>query len=122
LKGDENKGWRNDAAFMLHQATERAYACFLLVSTFYFPKSHNIKFLRSLSEGKESNLIEAWPRDTKLDRRRFELLKRAYVESRYSPNYSITIEDLDALYTSVKRLRDMVSQLCEKRIAELSRA
>ncbi|MBV1690384.1 HEPN domain-containing protein [Novosphingobium sp. G106] len=113
---------RNDAAFLLHQATERAYACFLLTSTFYFPKSHNIKFLRSLSESKEPQLVEAWARDSKIDRRRFELLKRAYVEARYSSNYSISIEDLDALYTSVKRLRDIVSQLSEKRITELSRS
>lgn len=92
------RNWLNKAAFNLHQAAETAYACYLLTSTFYFPKSHNIKFLRSLAEDKEQQLIEAWPRGTKLDRRRFELLKRAYVEARYSPNYSITIEDLDALY------------------------
>lgn len=116
-----DQGFLNHAAFSLHQAAERAYACFLLTSTFFFPKSHNIKFLRSLAEGKEQQLIEAWPRGTKLDRRRFELLKRAYVEARYSPNYSITIEDLDALYASVKRLRDIVAKLGAKRIAELSR-
>lgn len=110
------------AAFTLHQATERAYACYLLTTTFYFPRSHNIKFLRSLAEDKEPRLVEAWPRATKIDRRRFELLKRAYVEARYSPNYSISVEDLDALFTSVKRLRDIVSELCEKRIAELRRA
>lgn len=115
-------GSLKDAAFTLHQAAERAYACYLLTSTFYFPKSHNIKFLRSLAEDKEQQLVEAWPRGTKLDRRRFELLKRAYVEARYSPNYSITVEDLDALYASAKRLRDIVSKLGENRIGELSRA
>lgn len=116
------KDVRNDAAFLLHQATERAYACYLLTKTFYFPRSHNIKFLRSLAEDKEPELIEAWERSSKLSRRRFELLKRAYVEARYSANYDISIEDLDALYTSVKRLRDIVLQFCERRIAELSRA
>ncbi|RYE64623.1 MAG: HEPN domain-containing protein [Oxalobacteraceae bacterium] len=116
------KGKVKDAAFMLHQATERAYACYLLTSTFYFPKSHNIKFLRSLSEDKDARLIEAWPRETKLDRRRFELLKRAYVEARYSPNYNISLEDLDALLRSVKRLCDIVLRLCEIRIAELARS
>jgi predicted nucleotidyltransferase len=110
-----------DAAFLLHQATERVYACFVLTSTLYFPKSHNIKFLRSLAEDKEPRLIEAWPRATKIDRRRFELLKRAYVEARYSPYYSISIVDIDALYSSVKRLRDIVAQLGEGMIAELSR-
>lgn len=111
--------WGKKAAFNLHQAAETAYACYLLTSTFYFPKSHNIKFLRSLSEGKEQRLGEAWPRATKLDRRRFELLKRAYVEARYSPNYSIDREDLDALYLCVRRLRDLVSKAGEARIAHL---
>ncbi|MEJ5978909.1 HEPN domain-containing protein, partial [Novosphingobium sp. PS1R-30] len=118
-KGDKGK-WLNKAAFSLHQAAETIYACFLLTSTFYFPKSHNIKFLRSLSEGKNLRLAEAWPRDTKLDRRRFELLKRAYVDARYSPNYKISLEDLDALYTFVKRLRDIVGEVCEERIAEIA--
>lgn len=119
---DTNPTWTNKAAFNLHQAAETAYACYLLTTTFYFPRSHNIKFLRSLAEGKQQSLVGAWPRDTKTDRRRFELLKRAYVDARYSPNYSITLEDLDALYASVKRLRDIVERLCKSKVAELSRA
>lgn len=111
----------NDAAFTLHQATERAYICFLLVRTLYFPRSHNIKFLRSLAEDKEPRLIEAWPRETRLDRRRFELLKRAYVEARYSAAYEIGAEDLDALGRSVLRLRDLVEGLGQERLDELRR-
>jgi len=113
---------RCDAAFSLHQAVERAYACFLLVHTFYFPRSHNIKFLRSLAEDVDKRLIEAWPREQKIDRRRFETLKRAYVEARYSDQYDISVEDLDALAASARRLRDLVAQVCEKRIAQLRRA
>lgn len=118
-KGGQDLTWRKAAAFLLHQAAERAYGCFLLVRTLYFPRSHNIKFLRSLSEDKEPRLIEAWPRGTRLDRRRFELLKRAYVEARYSPSYEIGTDDLDALAASVKRLRDVVEILCVERLAEL---
>lgn len=100
--------WSNKAAFNLHQATETAYACFLLVRTLYFPRSHNLKFLRSLAEDKEPLLIEAWPRATKLDRRRFELAKRAYVEARYSTNYEISSADLRAIRNSVCKLREIV--------------
>lgn len=100
--------WSNKAAFALHQATETAYACFLLTKTLYFPRSHNIKFLRSLAEDKEPRLIEAWPRATKIGRRRFELLKRAYVEARYSSNYEISNDDLEAITASVHKLRDIV--------------
>ena len=111
----------NLAAFTLHQAAERAYACYLLTTTFYFPRSHNIKFLRSLAEDKEPLLIEAWPRESKAERRRFELLKRAYVEARYSANFHVGDEDLDALYVAVKRLRDIVTNACAGRIAKLVR-
>ncbi|OYY88555.1 MAG: DNA-binding protein [Sphingomonas sp. 28-66-16] len=121
VEGDD-RDWRNKAVFNLHQSTETAYACFLLVRTLYFPRSHNIKFLRSLSEDKEPRLVDAWPRATRIDRRRFELLKRAYVEARYSPSYEIGAEDLDALAGSVKRLRDVVEVLCVERLAELRTA
>ncbi len=113
--------WK-DAAFNLHQATERAYICFLLVRTLYFPRSHNIKFLRSLAEDSEPRLIEAWPRATRPDRRRFELVKRAYVEARYSASYEISVEDLEAIAVSVRRLRDIVEEVCSERIEALREA
>jgi len=113
------RGWLSKAAFELHQATERSYICFLLVRTLYFPRSHNIKFLRSLTEDNEPRLIEAWPRATKLDRRRFELLKRAYVEARYSATYTIETTDLEALMASVRRLRDIVEEVSRERLDEL---
>ena len=115
------EGELKDAAFSLHQATERAYICDLLVRTLYFPRSHNIKFLRSLAEDNEPRLIEAWPRATKLDRRRFELLKRAYVEARYSANYEIGRDDLEALTRSVRRLRDIVEAVSRERLHQLRR-
>ncbi|MBL4639427.1 MAG: nucleotidyltransferase and HEPN domain-containing protein, partial [Kordiimonadaceae bacterium] len=84
----ENDG--SMAAFLLHQAVENAYNCILLTHTLYTPPSHNIKFLRSLSEKLDDTLISAWPRATKADRAAFATLKRAYIDARYSPNYEIT--------------------------------
>jgi predicted nucleotidyltransferase/HEPN domain-containing protein len=108
LKGADDLGWRKDAAFTLHQAAERAYTCFLLVRTHYVPRSHNLKFLRSLAEAKEPRLIDSWPRATKLDRRRFELTKRAYVEARYSASFEIGPDDLAAIAAAIRSLRDTV--------------
>lgn len=115
----EDAEWRKNAAFNLHQAVETAYACFLLVHTFYFPRSHNIKFLRSLAEGVDARLVQAWPREQRADRRRFELLKRAYVEARYSDQYDASAEDLAWLMARARALRDLVTDLCQARIAEL---
>lgn len=111
--------WCRKAAFNLHQAVEAAYACFLLVNTFYFPRSHNIKFLRSLAEDVDTRLVEAWPREQRMDRRRFELLKRAYVEARYSDQYDASADDLDWLMARARSLRDLIARLCQTRIAEL---
>jgi len=117
--GDEDGGYRKLAAFNLHQAAETCYVCFLLVRTLYFPRSHNIKFLRSLAEDGEPRLIEAWPRDNRNDRRRFELLKRAYVEARYSVSYEIGGEDLELISRSVRTLRNIVEIVSRERIETL---
>lgn len=114
--------YRNRAAFNFHQAAETAYACFLLVHTFYFPRSHNIKFLRSLAESHEPSLIEAWPRLDRADRRVFEALKRAYVEARYSEHYDVLPEDLALMANRAEMLRDRVLSACEMRLAQLKAA
>ena len=118
-RSDTEPHLRAHAAFNLHQAVETAYACFLLVHTFYFPRSHNIKFLRSLAEDVDTRLVTGWPREQRADRRRFELLKRAYVEARYSDQYDASAEDLEWLMTRARLLRALVSDLCQTRIADL---
>lgn len=115
-------GWRKDAAFTLHQAAERAYICYLLVRSQYVPRSHNLKFLRSLAEDKEPALIECWPRASRIDRRRFELAKRAYVEARYSASYEIGSEDLEAIRSAVCKLRDKVEAVSQAWIDGLGKA
>lgn len=112
---------RKWAAFLLHQAVETAYACFLLVHAFYFPRSHNIKFLRSQAEAVDKALVAAWPREQRADRRRFEMLKRAYVEARYADNYDLSVEDLVWLSTAAQNLEGLVSAACRARIETLRR-
>jgi len=107
------QGWSNKAAFDLHQATERLYHCLLLVLTLYSPKSHKLNFLRSQAEQLDTRLAEAWPRGTKFEQRCFELLRRAYVDARYSPHYKITPEELAWLGERVTVLQDLVKTACE---------
>jgi predicted nucleotidyltransferase/HEPN domain-containing protein len=111
------EGNQNEAAFVLHQAAERLYHCALLVLTLYSPKSHKLNFLRSQAEQIEPSLIEAWPRQSKADRRCFELLREAYVNARYSPNYTITREQLAWLGARVEKLQELVRLACERRVA-----
>ena len=110
------RGDLNEAAFNLHQAAERLYHCVLLVFTLYSPKSHKLNFLRSLAETTEPRLIEAWPRSTKFERRCFELLRQAYVNARYSPQYSISEEELGWLGNRVSMLKQLAENLCKERL------
>ena len=110
------------AAFQLHQATERYYHCLFLVRTLYSPKTHNLNQLRQLAEAIEPRLKTVWPRETKFERRCYELLRDAYVKARYSRHYRISDEQLEWLSSRVELLQSIVRDLCEARIAELAEA
>jgi predicted nucleotidyltransferase/HEPN domain-containing protein len=116
-----DQGRLKEAAFQLHQAAERSYHCVLLTQTLYSPKSHKLNFLRGQAVGQDPRIIAAWPRDTKFAQRCFELLRRAYVEARYSPHYTVTGEELDWLSVRVQVLQGLVKAVCEERLGgELS--
>ena len=107
------------AAFNLHQATEHLYHCVLLVLTLYSPKSHNLIFLRRRCEPLDERLRDAFPHDSKFERRCFELLRAAYVKARYSKHYKITNEELAWLTARVEVLKALVQQVCVDRIDAL---
>jgi predicted nucleotidyltransferase/HEPN domain-containing protein len=116
------RGFSKEAAFDLHQATERLYHGVQLVLTLYSPKSHKLNFLRSQAERLAPELIEAWPRETRAQQRSWELLRRAYVDARYSPHYRISAEELAWLSARIAVLQDLVRALCEHRLADLRRS
>ena len=84
--------------------------------TLYSPKSHKLAFLRSQAERIAPSLITAWPRDTRASRRCFELLRRAYVDARYSPHYRITSEETNWLIERVSVLQKLVERVCRERL------
>jgi predicted nucleotidyltransferase/HEPN domain-containing protein len=113
------EGTLKQASFVLHQATESLYHCVLLVCTFYTPHVHNLGFLRTQAERLDMRLVDAWPRELKTDRSRFEKLKEAYVKARYSKHYRISEEELSWLAERVEELGRAVHAICTERIAEL---
>lgn len=121
-KFSASQGRLKDAAFLMHQTTERLYHCVLLVCTFYTPHVHNLGFLRTQAERIDPRLIDAWPRDTRADRRFFEKLKEAYVKARYSKHYRISSEELAWLQERVEELGRTVQVICEEHIALLERS
>ena len=111
-----------EAAFLLHQATERLFSCLLLTLTYYTPYNHNIAFLRSLAEGLDRRLFGIWPEANRRERAMFQKLKEAYTKARYSKHYKISDEELTWLGARVEELGRIVHQVCSERIAELEAA
>jgi uncharacterized protein len=115
------RGHLKETAFELHQTAESLYHCVLLVCTFYTPHVHNLGFLRTQAERIDPRLVDAWPRESRADRSRFEKLKEAYVKARYSKHYRISEEELAWLGERVEVLGQAVQVICEERIAALER-
>jgi predicted nucleotidyltransferase/HEPN domain-containing protein len=116
------KGMSKEAAFLLHQTTERLYHCLFLVLTLYSPKTHNLNQLRRLAEGLDPQLTKIWPTATKFEKRCYELLRAAYVKARYSRHYRITPEELNWLDSRIGELMIAVGEICRARLAELRAA
>jgi uncharacterized protein len=112
------KGWLKLSAFHLHQATERYYTAALLVLTEYKPKSHNLDHLGKLAASHAPSLRGVFPKVEHEDKRLFDLLKKAYVDARYSTKYAITEGELLVLAGRVRELRDRVEKVCRERIEE----
>lgn len=115
----KSDGDLNEAAFNLHQATERIYNAFLLTLTNYSPATHNLNALRGLAEGMDQRLIEAWPRATKAEKKPFNKLVDAYVKARYSRYYKIDTETLNWLIERIEHLHEIIENACKERIAQL---
>lgn len=112
--------WLHKAAFNLHQTVEAAYVAVLLLTGFYAPRSHNLKFLRGQAEAKAPSLATAWPRETRAQRKPFEKLKRAYVDARYNQDtYEITLAELEDMRRAIDGLITLVTEVCDARLGEL---
>jgi predicted nucleotidyltransferase/HEPN domain-containing protein len=116
---EQGQGWQNDAAFSLHQAVERLYHCVLLTQTLFSTKSHNLNFLRGQAERVAPELIPTWPRANRFEKRCWELLRRAYVEARFSDQYEITTEQLAWLVERVTDLQQRVEASCRAYLATI---
>jgi predicted nucleotidyltransferase/HEPN domain-containing protein len=109
----------NLASFMLHQAIESSYSTLLLTLTNYSPASHNLNFLRTLAEGRDRRLSEAWPRDQQRYRAWFNTINEAYVKARYSEHYEISEEALLWLGERTAILHGLVETICKEHLEQL---
>ena len=112
------KGQYKKASFMLHQACENYIYAIRLVNTLENPKQHNLTKLLNSVKKYSNEFIKVFPQDTAEEKRLFELIKAAYVNGRYDPDFIVTKEDIDALVPKVELLRDITKRICEEKIRE----
>ncbi|MCB2263612.1 MAG: HEPN domain-containing protein [Candidatus Thiosymbion ectosymbiont of Robbea hypermnestra] len=114
-------GWRTSTRkpsfIVLHQVTERLYGTILLVFTRYKPSTHDLEKLSQRVSSIEPRFLTIFPRATEEERERFKLLRKAYVDARYKPSYTITKEELDWLAERVQELQALTEKLCREKIA-----
>ncbi|MDO5897171.1 nucleotidyltransferase and HEPN domain-containing protein [Agrobacterium sp. Azo12] len=109
----------NLATFNLHQSVETAYSCYLLTLTNYSPPSHNLKFLRGLSEDRDRRLVDIWPREQQRFTAWYNILNEAYVKARYSKQFEISEEALAWLQERTAELHTLIETLCREHIEKL---
>jgi HEPN domain-containing protein/predicted nucleotidyltransferase len=107
------------AAFLLHQAAERYVTCLLLVHTGYKPKEHDLEKLLAQAAGFDPRFTTVFPRNTPEEEHLFDLLRRAYVDARYSKSYRISEAELKAIEERVLALKTVTADVCETKIGQL---
>lgn len=105
------------SSFHLHQSAENLLRVIPMVFTLYGHKSHNLSELMNAAKKHTTEVFKVFPRDTEEEKRLFDLLERAYIESRYNPDFEIVKADIDALIPKVEYLRNIVERVCRERLA-----
>jgi predicted nucleotidyltransferase/HEPN domain-containing protein len=119
FEANKDDSFLTQAAFHLHQVAESCYKGTLLVFTNYTPREHFLEILGKKAEKCSDEFKYIFPKTTKADEDRFNLLEYAYIGGRYDPEYYISKEDLGILFVSVQNLSNLTEELCKRKISGL---
>lgn len=117
LAGSELFRVRNQhslSAFMLHQSAEQSLRTLLKLGTGYHAHTHNLNRLIRYASLAFYELPDVFPQRTTEEKRLFNLLQTAYVETRYRETYKISPEDLLRLSQKVERICDILTNSCKQ--------
>lgn len=106
----------NKSAFFLHQTTESLFSAILLVFRGYKPKTHDLLRLDRQVRKHDPKLKKVFARKTEKEKILFTLLKRAYVDARYSKEYKITKTELKQIAKQVEKLLILTEDICKAKI------
>jgi HEPN domain-containing protein/predicted nucleotidyltransferase len=111
------------AAFMLHQSCEKYYKAINIVFDNYRPKIHDLEDLRTDVIDYSQELFTLFPRHRSpireshsFEERCYDLLIRAYIESRYNPNFMIIKEEYEYMLKKSEELKEITMRICTEQI------
>lgn len=110
------KEWYKKSSFMLHQACENYFYAIRLVFTLQNSKQHNLSKLLNSVKKYSPELINVFPQNSPEEIRLFNLIKAAYVNGRYDPDFVVTKEDIEALMPKVEMLAEVTKRICIEKI------
>jgi HEPN domain-containing protein len=96
------------AIFMLHQATERYITAYLLSTTWYKPKTHDLLELYEHIKALDSKFDDWFNLDDEREYHLFDLLRKAYTEARFSKLYQISIDEINTLDKKLIFLKNLI--------------
>ena len=100
-----------------HQATERYYHAAILVFTGYKQRTHDIELLGVQAGEQHALMVDLLPKTEPDDKHLFDLLKKAYIDARYSMSLSHHGEGTGGAAKRVLVLADRVRSACLEKIA-----
>ena len=117
------KGWYKGGSFDLHQSCEKYYKAINLVFDNYRPKFHDLEDLRTEVLEYSQELFTLFPRHRSsirgshsFEERCYDLLIRAYIESRYNPNFVVLKEEYEYMLQKTEELKDITMRICTEQI------
>lgn len=102
------------AAFMLHQACELCLRAVVMAFTGEQVKTHTLSEQMQHVKKYIPELATFFRSQTEKEKRRFNLLEKAYSHARYTATYEITPADLQGLLQQVRTLHETTEQLMQQ--------
>ena len=98
------------AAFMLHQCAEHALLAILKKGSGLRVNTHSIDKLLRYCSMVDHRIPHIFPRHTEQQQRLFQLLQKAYIDTRYKDDYHIHTTDLEAIRSMLRKLVEILQQ------------